>query len=63
MAKVKTNGAQAHPVWAYITSVFPGSVKWNFACWALFDGAGNPVGRYTARQLSEISTALRTLPW
>lgn len=61
MAKVKTNGPEAHPVWAYITSVFPGNVAWNFGCWALFDAEGNPVGRFSARELSELGDSLQTL--
>ena len=35
MAKVKVNGAQAHPLWKWLTSEAPGllgtqAVKWNF---------------------------------
>merc|ERR1719171_647372 len=61
MAKVKTNGPAAHPVWACIKSAFPGDVSWNFGCWALFDAEGNPVGRFGSRELSELGESLRTL--
>jgi glutathione peroxidase-family protein len=78
MAKVQTNGQSAgrgrgrgaksgaHPVWAYITSVFPGEVSWNFGCWALFDADGSPVGRYSADPkeypgFTELGDSLRLL--
>jgi glutathione peroxidase-family protein len=60
MSKVETNGSSPHPVWAYVKSVFPGDVTWNFGCWALFDKDGKPVGRFSARELSTLGDSLRS---
>ena len=46
MAKVKTNGGDADPVWKLIKTAHPGEVEWNFAAWVLFDREGSPVGRW-----------------
>jgi glutathione peroxidase-family protein len=61
MSPVKTNAPGADPVWTYIRSVFPGNVSWNFACWALFDAKGNPVGRFGGSELDQLGDKLRTL--
>jgi glutathione peroxidase-family protein len=62
MAPVKVNDPGAEPVWAYIRSVLPGNVVWNFNCWALFDADGKPLGRYGSRQLDALGDSLRALP-
>ena len=46
LAKGKTSGPNAAPIWKFIDSVLPGVVDWNFAAWVLFDSAGAPVGRW-----------------
>ena len=50
MAKVKVNGAQAHPLWKWLTSEARGvlgtqAVKWNFTKF-LVDGGGMPIRRF-----------------
>ena len=50
MAKVKVNGAEAHPLWKWLTSEAKGilgtqSVKWNFTKF-LVDKKGNVVERF-----------------
>jgi glutathione peroxidase-family protein len=60
MSPVKVNPG-GDPVWAYIRSVFPGNVAWNFGCWALFDAQGNPVGRFGGRELDQLSDKVSAL--
>jgi glutathione peroxidase len=50
MSKVQVNGAQAHPLWAWLTKTAPGllgtqSVKWNFTKF-LVGRDGQPIQRY-----------------
>mmetsp|Transcript_36761 Transcript_36761/g.77475 ORF Transcript_36761/g.77475 Transcript_36761/m.77475 type:complete len:112 (-) Transcript_36761:316-651(-) len=49
MAKVKTNGPNASPIWSLAKESFPGDVTWNFAAIFLFDKEGNCVARKSIR--------------
>lgn len=40
---------------------FPGDIRWNFAGIFLFDKAGKPVARFSARELSKIEAGLDNL--
>ena len=48
-AKVDVNGANAHPIFAFLTKSLKGflidSIKWNFTKF-LLDKQGNPIKRY-----------------
>ena len=53
MAKVDVNGANAHPLWKWLTAEAPGilgskSIKWNFTKF-LVDRDGNVVERYAPK--------------
>ena len=61
MAKVKVNGPEADPIWQAAKAAFPGEVQWNFAGIFLFDKDGVPVGRYSARELSQLDLDLKAL--
>ena len=69
LAKGKTNGADAAPIWKFIKTLLPGDVEWNFAAWVLFDSTGSSVGRWgfslknigDASFLSEVGAALESL--
>jgi glutathione peroxidase len=50
MAKVDVNGAQAHPLWRWLTEAAPGllgtrAIKWNFTKF-LIGRDGRPIGRF-----------------
>lgn len=59
MAKVKVNGPQADPLWQQLKSVFPGNVGWNFAGVFLVDKHGQPIGRFDAKKLGQLGTAIK----
>lgn len=61
MSKVHVNGPEADPVWQLAKGAFPGAIQWNFAGIFLFDKHGKPVGRYSARELGKMETALAAL--
>ena len=61
MAKVKTNGEAADPVWKSLKAAFPGDVRWNFAAIFVVDADGVPVGRFSSKQLPEVHAALTAL--
>lgn len=61
MAKVSTNGPDAHPVWKFAKEAFPGEVRWNFAAWFLFDRNGNPAGRFEINELEKVGSLLSQL--
>jgi len=61
MAKVPVNGPDAHPVWKFAKTAFPGEVRWNFAAWFVFDREGAPAGRYEINQLHEVELVLSRL--
>ena len=69
LAKGKTNGADAAPIWQFIKGVLPGDLEWNFSAWCLFDGNGDAVGRWgfslsdigNASFMSQVSAALAGL--
>lgn len=44
-AKIKVNGGGADPLYAYLKSVFPGRIQWNFTKF-LIDRSGEPVARF-----------------
>ena len=57
MAKVDVNGAQAHPLWKWLTAEAPGilgteAIKWNFTKF-LVDREGNVVERYAPNATPE----------
>lgn len=58
MAKVKTNGDDADPVWKFAKEAHPGDVKWNFMAWFLFDKDGEPLGRWDGRELPDLEAAI-----
>lgn len=59
MAKTAVNGDDA--AWCFLKSYFPGDVAWNFDALFLVDQAGEPVARYTARQLDRVDADLKFL--
>jgi len=61
MAKVKTNGDAADPVWKSLKAAYPGDVRWNFAAIFVCDANGVPVGRFTSKQLPEVHAAIAAL--
>lgn len=61
MAKVEVNGAQADPVWRLLKTHFPGDIEWNFDAIFLVDQSGEPVGRYSARELRRVDADLKYL--
>ena len=58
MAKVRTNGEDAHPIFKQGKEAFPGDVAWNFAGIFLFDADGECTGRYDAKSLQELDAIL-----
>jgi glutathione peroxidase len=57
MAKVQVNGAQAHPLWKWLTAQAPGllgsqAVKWNFTKF-LIGKDGQPIRRYAPTDTPE----------
>ena len=61
MAKVAVNGEQADAVWRWLKALYPGDVEWNFDALFLVDQTGEPVGRYTARELPRVEADLKYL--
>lgn len=61
MAKVAVNGEQADTVWQSLKTFYPGDVEWNFDALFLVDQTGEPVGRYTARELPRVEADLKYL--
>jgi len=61
MGKVQVNGPKADAAWKLAKEAFPGDVPWNFAGIFVFDKAGVPVGRFTARELSKVDETLSGL--
>lgn len=59
MAKTRVNGPDADPVWRYAKSVFPGNVGWNFGALFVFDKGGQPLGRFSARELGKVERVLK----
>ena len=66
-AKIDVNGANAHPLYKYLTNEKPGvlgteAIKWNFTKF-LIDSRGEPVKRYastTNRELEkEVENAIQ----
>lgn len=60
-AKLKVNGADAHPLFAYLKSACPGilgleAIKWNFTKF-LVDDSGAPVKRYAPTDKPENMSA------
>ena len=55
------NGPDAHPAFALAKEAFPGDIAWNFAGLFVFNGAGECVGRFTAKELKEADAALTGL--
>lgn len=45
MDKIDVNGANTHPVWAFLKAAQPGDVSWNFAAKFIIDKEGNVVER------------------
>ena len=45
MDKIDVNGANTHPVWAFLKAAHPGDVSWNFAAKFIIDKEGNVVER------------------
>lgn len=58
MAKVKTNGADADPIWQFAKTAHPGNVGWNFGAWFLFGKDGEPLGRWGGRELPALGAAI-----
>lgn len=46
--KIKVNGQNAHPIYKYLKSIFPGRIAWNFGKF-LIDKDGNPVKRFSPK--------------
>mmetsp|Transcript_36994 Transcript_36994/g.97960 ORF Transcript_36994/g.97960 Transcript_36994/m.97960 type:complete len:108 (+) Transcript_36994:277-600(+) len=61
MAKVSVNGERTDAVWRWLKTFYPGDVEWNFDALFLVDQAGQPVGRYTARELRRVEADLTYL--
>jgi len=61
MEKVAVNGPDTDPVWKLAKSAFPGNIAWNFAGIFLFDKHGQPVGRFSARELGKVESTLAAL--
>ena len=59
MAKTEVNGPD--DVWQCLKRSFPGDVEWNFDALFLVDQAGEPVGRFNARQLKRCDADLTYL--
>ena len=58
MEKVMVNGDDTHPVFALGKETYPGDIAWNFAGIFHFDAAGDCVGRYDAKSLTELGKAI-----
>jgi glutathione peroxidase-family protein len=58
---VSRNSEQADAVWRWLKTFYPGDVEWNFDALFLVDQTGEPVGRYTARELPRVEADLKYL--
>jgi glutathione peroxidase len=54
--KIEVNGANKDPLYAYLETVFPGDIEWNFGKF-LVDRHGHPIHRYKPKTQPETLTA------
>ena len=64
MSKTKVKGPEAHSVFQFAKTAYPGEIGWNFDGAYLFDGKGAPRGKFSLRSppnVQAMEEALKTM--
>ena len=58
--KIEVNGEDRHPIYEWLTSVFPGDIEWNFEKF-LIDRDGQVIKRYPPQTTPEDAELLQDI--
>lgn len=57
-SKINVNGDEAHPVYKFLKSCFPGDLTWNFSSKFLVNRSGIPIARFEKESWEAIDAAI-----